>query len=498
MKLLDGIRATAGTLCLTFLALLAASGWALAAGYVPSESEAFASVLYWRQTGGLGAVLRGLHYHLSSGLVVAGFVYLLATFLANRHRDEMSPRREADETRSWGGASGAWWLALTIFLLGLGWCFTGYLLPMDQNAYWGTVVRLGIVETSPIVGPMVADALRGGSLLNAATLPRFYTLHVSILPLICALLLVWLLRHLTQLSAPSGDEPRAQRAEARPPTVPDSTTRLTPETSRPRQQDTPGIPKGRTFEANEHEARSRTSSAAERTRTSSAAVWLIFALIAMAASYAVALRYPAPLELPADPTDSEYIPRPEWYFLWLFQFGKYVESVPWVRSLLLPVTGLGLLYVLPLLRRQGARFRTTLAAGWCAAWIALTALATWEDRELPPKLMYEPAMQVQAAEHYQSHCYDCHDDDGRGLGPQTRAFDLEVSDLTLEQTWLESSRKEMYAAIRDGKGQDMPAFGRKLTAAQTDALIDYLETSFRPQEPEPSVRILGPTPPSQD
>ncbi len=404
MKLIEGIRAAAGTLFLAFLALLTASGWALAAGYVPSSAEAFESVLYWRQAGGLGALLRGLHYHLSSGLVVAGFVYLLATFLADRYRNSQAK---------------AWWLGLTLFLLGIGWCFTGYLLPMDQNAYWGTVVRLGIVETSPPVGPMVADAMRGGALLNAATLPRFYTLHVSILPMIGALLLVLLLKL---------QWPRLSRRRAAP--------------------------------------------------------WLALALAGLAAGYLVALRYPAPLELPADLTDSEYIPRPEWYFLWLFQFGKYVESAPWVRSLLLPAAGLGLLYGLPLLRRQGTRFRAALAIGWCVAWIGLTALAVREDRELPPKLMYEAAMQVQAGEQYQSHCYDCHDDDGRGRGPQTRAFDLDVSDLTLEKSWLESSKEEMRAAIRDGKG-DMPAFGRKLTPAQIDALIEYSESAFRGQSQPP-------------
>ncbi len=405
MKLLAGIRAAAGTLCLAFLALLTASGWALAAGYVPSGSEAFDSVLYWRQTGGLGVLLRALHYHLASGLVVAGFGYLLTTFLAGRHT---SPR----------GANGvrarAWWLAVSLFLLVLGWCFTGYLLPMDQNAYWGTVVRLGIVETSPAVGPMVADALRGGPLLGAATLPRFYALHVSILPLVAALVLALLLR----LQWPDLKWRRS-------------------------------VP------------------------------WFALALAGLIVGYLLAMRYPAPLELPADATDSEYIPRPEWYFLWLLQFGKYVESVPWVRSLLLPAAGLGLLFCLPLLRRQGGRFRASLAAGWCAAWVALTALAIREDRDLPPKLMYEQAMRVQAEEHYESHCYDCHDDEGRGRGPQTRAFDLEVPDLTLEQTWLDSSKQDMRAAIRDGKGE-MPAFGRKLTAAQIDALIDFMEEAYRP------------------
>ena len=49
----------------------------------------------------------------------------------------------------------------------------------------------------------------------------------------------------------------------------------------------------------------------------------------LAAAYLVAALVPAPLKLPAEPTDTEYVPRPEWYFLWLFQFGKYVEAVPW-------------------------------------------------------------------------------------------------------------------------------------------------------------------------
>ncbi len=48
MKISEGLRAGAGVLCLTFLALLTASGWALAAGYVPSAAGAFASVLFWR------------------------------------------------------------------------------------------------------------------------------------------------------------------------------------------------------------------------------------------------------------------------------------------------------------------------------------------------------------------------------------------------------------------------------------------------------------------
>jgi ubiquinol-cytochrome c reductase cytochrome b subunit len=400
MKALLSIREAAGVLSLLFLGLLAVSGWALMAGYVPSEDEAFASVVYWRQGGGLGAALRGLHYWLASALVVAAFVHLLATYLAGRHNAE---RR-------------SWWLGLVLYFLVLGLCFTGFLLPMDQNAFWGTVVRLGIVETSPVVGPAVADLLRGGGAVNASTLPRFYALHVSILPFAALALLGLLLR------------PLAERLR---------------ETGRP------------------------------------AVRWLAVALAGLALSYLAAALLPAPLELPADATDSDYVPRPEWYFLWLFQLGKYVESVPWVRSFLLPLAGVGLLFALPLLRQKTAG-RAAVAAGWCAAWIGLTALALWEDRELPPKLRYEEAMRAQAGEQFQEECYDCHGDDGRGRGPRSRAFDLETPDLTREETWLEHPRSEMRSAIRDGKGEDMPAFGRKLTPAQIDALLDYLETSFRP------------------
>jgi hypothetical protein len=83
-----------------------------------------------------------------------------------------------------------WWSALALYLLVLGSCFTGFLLPMDQNAYWGTVVRLGIVESAPLVGGPAADLLRGGGGWNASTLPRFYALHVSVLPFLAVLLLL--------------------------------------------------------------------------------------------------------------------------------------------------------------------------------------------------------------------------------------------------------------------------------------------------------------------
>ncbi len=398
MKLASAIRDAAGVLSLTFLALLAASGWALMAGYVPSDAEAFASVLYWRQAGGLGAAMRSLHYLLASGLVVSGFVHLLLTYLTGRHAAERT----------------SWWLGLTLYLIVLGTCFTGFLLPMDLNAYWGTVVRLGIVETSPVVGPLAADLLRGGGTLNASTLPRFYALHVSLLPFLGFLLLLPLAR---PMLAADGNRRR---------------------------------------------------------------VCLGVACAGMAAAYLAAALVPAPLELPAEPTDVEYVPRPEWYFLWLFQFGKYVEAVPWVRSLVLPLAGFGLLYALPLLDRQTLRSRAALTGGWCLAWTGLTALALYADRGLPPKLDYEEALVARAGESYERYCYDCHGHEGKGDGPETRAWDLETPDFTQPEVWQRSSHDEMRQVIENGQGEDMPAFGKQLTSDEIEAMIEFLERSFRP------------------
>ena len=163
----------------------------------------------------------------------------------------------------------------------IGFCFTGYVLPMDQAAYWGTSVRLGIVETVPVVGGMKADMLRGGSTFGAATLPRFYALHVAALPLILVILVLVGFKDALD---------RAARAYG------------------PRLIQASG-------------------------------------LITIAA-FVIAANVQAPLEPKAAAADTEYVPRPEWYFLWLFQFGKYVHGFQWVESALLPAIGIGTLLLL--------------------------------------------------------------------------------------------------------------------------------------------------------
>jgi menaquinol-cytochrome c reductase cytochrome b subunit len=60
--------------------------------------------------------------------------------------------------------------------------FTGYLLPWDQTAYWATVVGINLNGTAPILGPFLADFLRGGAEIGGDTLSRFYSLHMLLIP----------------------------------------------------------------------------------------------------------------------------------------------------------------------------------------------------------------------------------------------------------------------------------------------------------------------------
>jgi len=63
----------------------------------------------------------------------------------------------------------------------------------------------------------------------------------------------------------------------------------------------------------------------------------------------------------ADPADTSYLPRPEWYFLFLFKFLTLYGQIPiigrieWLAAVLIPGIGIGLLTLLPLLDKSPYR-----------------------------------------------------------------------------------------------------------------------------------------------
>ncbi len=54
--------------------------------------------------------------------------------------------------------------------------------PVDQRAYWATIVGVNINGTGPLIGPYLSDFLRAGPEFGAPTLSRFYAIHMLLLP----------------------------------------------------------------------------------------------------------------------------------------------------------------------------------------------------------------------------------------------------------------------------------------------------------------------------
>jgi len=82
-----------------------------------------------------------------------------------------------------------WWLGMGLLGIALLFGFTGYLLPMDQTSYFATQVGLEISAMVPVIGPVIADLVRGGPQVGEHTVHRMFAAHVYVLPLLTLALL---------------------------------------------------------------------------------------------------------------------------------------------------------------------------------------------------------------------------------------------------------------------------------------------------------------------
>jgi len=81
----------------------------------------------------------------------------------------------------------------------------------------------------------------------------------------------------------------------------------------------------------------------------------VVALLVFAAVIALAWFWPAAIGDPADPSDSSYVPKPEWYFLSMYQFLKLFPGKLEIVGLLLQPVAILLLTLLPFLDRSPER-----------------------------------------------------------------------------------------------------------------------------------------------
>ena len=152
----------------------AVTGVFLAMYYIPSSTEAYESAAYLTNEVFAGQLVRGMHRWGASVMIILIFLHMARTFFFGAYKYP----REIN-----------WVIGVVLLVLTLAMGLTGYLLPFDQRSYWATIVAVNINASAPILGPYLADFLRGGAEFGATTIPRFYAIHMLLVPgLIAALI----------------------------------------------------------------------------------------------------------------------------------------------------------------------------------------------------------------------------------------------------------------------------------------------------------------------
>ncbi|MGZ5565495.1 MAG: cytochrome b, partial [Limisphaerales bacterium] len=228
------------------------------------------------------------------------------------------------------------WFGLMLLVLVLALSLTGYLLPWDQKGYWATKVATNIAAITPFIGPSVQKIIIGGADYGHHTLTRFFALHAGIIPFCCIALIAW---HVALF--------RRHGITAKRPL---------------RKADATFWPDQVLMDA-------------------------VACLAIMAAVMVLVLKYHgAELGPPADPSDNFSAARPEWYFLFLFQFLKYFPGGTEIfGAILIPTVIMLVLFLMPFIgrSRSGHRFNVALLFALIAGAGVLTYAAIQEDQRRP-------------------------------------------------------------------------------------------------------------------
>jgi len=329
----------------------AITGLVLWSSYSAGAQSAWESVFFiqYEMTGGW--LLRGIHHVMAQAMVVLLALHLMQVVIDGAYR---APREVN------------FWLGLVLMMLVLGMALTGYLLPWDQKGYWATRVATNLAGLVPLLGPSIQQVIIGGPDYGHHTLTRFFAIHAGFLP---ATLVIMLVVHLSLF--------RKHGLCARQPIVrsdgmfwPDQVL--------------------------------KDAVACLAVMAVVLGVILLPALQAMLAGRPIVPgELGAELGAPADPSQPYAAARPEWYFLFLFQFLKVFEGwgasgeflgaivVPGVvmaMMFLMPINGrwylghrFNIVFTLALLVGIGLLTGMALNEDYCALWVNKSSLAEAEN-----------------------------------------------------------------------------------------------------------------------
>ena len=439
---------TLGSVLLFLFILQAVTGMMLAMNYVASPDHAFDAARYISMRAPLGWLIRGLHSWGATAMVVVIGAHMLTTFLSGSYK---YPREST------------WITGVFLFLIVMLFGFTGYLLPWNQKSYWATVVGTNIAGATPYIGDYIVRFFRGGSEVGPQTLTRFYAMHVLMLP---AALIVFAAVHLFMvvrqgISAPPKRHPEYGRhginAELGIDPGIGVGTQLSVDAQRTRAAD-----------EYHHEKEAGESFYPFYLAKDAVAVLLALSVVAL-----LVFMYPTEIGEIADPASTSYNPRPDWYFLFLFQALKYFPgSMEAVAAVMVPGLALAVLLAVPFFDRRMRQhpldrpIATGFAFSALAGVIALTVVGA-QSPLLNPYVPDRPTVEEGHRLFHTLNCAYCHSVNGRGskIGP-----DLMLDTLKHDKTWIIAHLERPGEVVRPGARTAMTG----LLPDESADLFDYI------------------------
>jgi quinol-cytochrome oxidoreductase complex cytochrome b subunit len=150
------------------------TGILLSLYYKPTPERAYESILFIMNNVRFGWLIRSIHSWSASLMIAMCLAHMLRVYITGAYKRP----RELN-----------WVAGVVLLLLTLGFGFTGYLLPWDQKALWGSTVGSEILGVIPAIGKALLGLLRAGADITGLTLTRFYGIHILVLPVLALLFL---------------------------------------------------------------------------------------------------------------------------------------------------------------------------------------------------------------------------------------------------------------------------------------------------------------------
>jgi ubiquinol-cytochrome c reductase cytochrome b subunit len=425
-----------GSAATVLLILQVATGILLALIYSPSANEAWGSLNVLNHDIALGWYVRALHGWGSDFMIAIVLIHMVQVFLFGAYK---FPRELT------------WIVGVLLLLLTLGMAFTGQVMRFDQDAYWGLGIGASIASRVPLVGAPLVHLVLGGPIIGAATLSRFFTLHVFVIP---GLLLAGVGVHVWMVLLHGvSDWPMPGRIVTKA-----------------------------TYEREYHELTQKTGipfvpDAAWKDAVFAAAI--LFSVMACAFFFG-----PFGPSGPPDPTIIQTAPKPDFPFLWIYAVLAFLPpSIETPVMLVVPVLAIAAMLLLPAFAAEGERhWARRPAAVLMVSVIALSlgvftrlgtytpwspVMGAWSADAVPVEYLHErtPLERQGAMVLQDKQCRNCHSLSGVG-GQRGPALDAIASRMTEDQ---------IIRQVLQGGG-NMPAYGNALNPSETKALVSFLMT----------------------